>query len=347
MTIELEGVESLLFLLYERIGIHVRINLGCPHNIKNVGNGNTISTIKIHLLFRFIGTRACKRKKVGPFLITTLAEFIHRSFLSAMFMTMSFGLTGPPREGCGTGLECNNGWRLPYPELVYFGHFYPLLRLYYVVPVIIYLFGFSNYREPLHLQIQNIKRLKIIFTITRDIAYLEYAEIVDLWTNTNPTISDFCKCTSGSYMGISNKSLCIRCTNRQQSARGKMFEGKLPEEIDTYFSPFRRCNYPQVTASGTVEIVYECGRYANRERGKIERKKSNGNSNFNRKKTEIKKQKRGRKLITPIQKDSSEEEKNINDLAFDNEKVNEPNENNFDDNFDKAIDTNAEVKKDD
>lgn len=41
-----------------------------------------------------------------------------------------------------------------------------------------------------------------------------------------------------------------------------LLQGTLRGEIDTYFGPFRRCNYPQVTAQGNVEIVQECGRYS-------------------------------------------------------------------------------------
>lgn len=39
-------------------------------------------------------------------------------------------------------------------------------------------------------------------------------------------------------------------------------QGTLRGHVDTYFGSFRRCNYPQMTAQGTVEIVRECGRYS-------------------------------------------------------------------------------------
>ncbi|CAH0388025.1 unnamed protein product [Bemisia tabaci] len=39
-------------------------------------------------------------------------------------------------------------------------------------------------------------------------------------------------------------------------------QGRLLERADAYFSSFRRCNYPRLTARGDIEIVMECGRYS-------------------------------------------------------------------------------------
>ncbi|XP_026479541.1 LHFPL tetraspan subfamily member 6 protein-like [Ctenocephalides felis] len=39
-------------------------------------------------------------------------------------------------------------------------------------------------------------------------------------------------------------------------------QGRLLGKVDAYFSSFRRCNYPRVSASGGIEIVQECGRYS-------------------------------------------------------------------------------------
>ncbi|RZF43493.1 hypothetical protein LSTR_LSTR005229 [Laodelphax striatellus] len=39
-------------------------------------------------------------------------------------------------------------------------------------------------------------------------------------------------------------------------------QGRLLGKVDAYFSSFRRCNYPKVTAQGVVEIVQQCGRYS-------------------------------------------------------------------------------------
>lgn len=40
------------------------------------------------------------------------------------------------------------------------------------------------------------------------------------------------------------------------------FQGRLMGSTDAYFSSFRRCNYPKLTADGAVVLVHECGRYA-------------------------------------------------------------------------------------
>jgi hypothetical protein len=41
-----------------------------------------------------------------------------------------------------------------------------------------------------------------------------------------------------------------------------VLQGRLLGKVDAYFSSFRRCNYPRVTAQGGIEIVEECGRYS-------------------------------------------------------------------------------------
>ncbi|XP_065219080.1 LHFPL tetraspan subfamily member 6 protein-like isoform X2 [Planococcus citri] len=39
-------------------------------------------------------------------------------------------------------------------------------------------------------------------------------------------------------------------------------QGRLFGRADTYFGPFRRCNYPKVNSLGLIDIIYECGRYS-------------------------------------------------------------------------------------
>lgn len=50
-----------------------------------------------------------------------------------------------------------------------------------------------------------------------------------------------------------------------------LFQGRLMGKADAYFSSFRRCNYPRVTAQGLIEVVHECGRYSRYSSRRVER----------------------------------------------------------------------------